>query len=95
MPRQMVQPNVPAANVRFNQTARNVAPRPMAGLANMNEHDQKQLLGEQIFRKVEKITPDLAGKITGMLIGMDAAELVRMLENEELLREKVCFDLSL
>lgn len=109
MPRQMMQPNVPGAagaNVRFNQTARNVTapqqqPRtsvPMrAGvsdqahtvLANMSEREQKQLLGEQIFRKVEKINGELAGKITGMLIGMDTTELMKMIESEDFLREKV------
>lgn len=109
MPRQMMQPNVPGAagaNVRFNQTARNVTapqqqPRqsvPMrsgvgdqahAVLANMSERDQKQLLGEQIFRKVEKINAELAGKITGMLIGMDTSELVKMIDSEDFLREKV------
>ncbi len=100
MPRQMVQPNVPgaASNVRFNQTARNVAQQPqrqvraepMQNIANLSESDRKQLLGEQIFRKVEKINAELAGKITGMLIGMDTSDLVRMIESDEVLREKVC-----
>ncbi|VDD75608.1 unnamed protein product [Mesocestoides corti] len=105
IPRQMVQPNMTgaaAANVRFNQTARNVSgqSRPVsmrAGVGDqagafvgaLTEQDQKQMLGEQIFRKVEKINSDLAGKITGMLIGMDATELVRMLESDDILHEKV------
>lgn len=109
MQRQMLAGNIPGAtgNVRFHQTARNVAapnqqPRqnvPMrqavdggvsqSVLSNLPERDQKQYLGEQIFRKVEKINKDLAGKITGMLIGMEIADLMRMIESDEFLREKV------
>jgi len=58
-------------------------------ISGMTERDQKQILGEQIFRKVEKINAELAGKITGMLIGMDTAELVKMIDSDEFLREKV------
>jgi polyadenylate-binding protein len=36
---------------------------------------QKQLLGESLFPKIQKIQPHLAGKITGMLLEMDNAEL--------------------
>jgi polyadenylate-binding protein len=36
---------------------------------------QKQLLGESLFPKIQKMQPHLAGKITGMLLEMDNAEL--------------------
>ena len=37
---------------------------------------QKQLLGEALFPKISQMQPKLAGKITGMLLEMDNAELM-------------------
>ncbi|XP_066142901.1 embryonic polyadenylate-binding protein-like isoform X3 [Euwallacea fornicatus] len=51
--------------------------------------EQKQLLGEQLFRIVEKLHPELAGKITGMLLEIDNSELVHMIKNQESLMAKV------
>lgn len=39
---------------------------------------QKQMLGEAIFPKIAVIQPELAGKITGMLLEMDNTELVQL-----------------
>jgi polyadenylate-binding protein len=39
---------------------------------------QKQILGELIFPKIQAINGELAGKITGMLLEMDNAELVNL-----------------
>lgn len=39
---------------------------------------QKQILGEMIFPKIQAINGELAGKITGMLLEMDNAELVNL-----------------
>jgi polyadenylate-binding protein len=39
---------------------------------------QKQLLGEAIFPKISALQPELAGKITGMLLEMDNQELVNL-----------------
>lgn len=39
---------------------------------------QKQMLGELIFPKIQVIQPDLAGKITGMLLEMDNSELINL-----------------
>ena len=36
---------------------------------------QKQLLGEALFPKIQTMQPELSGKITGMLLEMDNAEL--------------------
>jgi len=43
-----------------------------------NAQQQKQILGEAIFPKIQNIQPELAGKITGMLLEMDNAELVNL-----------------
>ncbi|KAI1748567.1 hypothetical protein F4782DRAFT_349996 [Xylaria castorea] len=45
---------------------------------NGNPGHQKQMLGEAIFPKIAAIQPDLAGKITGMLLEMDNTELVQL-----------------
>jgi polyadenylate-binding protein len=39
---------------------------------------QKQLLGETLFPKIRVLQPELAGKITGMLLEMDNAELIAL-----------------
>ena len=39
---------------------------------------QKQMLGEAIYPKIQIQQPDLAGKITGMLLEMDNAELLSL-----------------
>ncbi|KAH8847649.1 Protein phosphatase PP2A regulatory subunit B [Pyricularia oryzae] len=54
-----------------------------------NPGQQKQILGEAIFPKIQAIHPELAGKITGMLLEMDNTELVALVENDGALRSKV------
>merc|ERR1719281_1192047 len=50
---------------------------------------QKQMLGERIYANVLKMAPDMAGKITGMMLEMDNAELLLLLENPAQLNSKV------
>ncbi|RKU48648.1 Protein phosphatase PP2A regulatory subunit B [Coniochaeta pulveracea] len=57
--------------------------------ANTNPQAQKQILGENLFPKIQVIKPDLAGKITGMLLEMDNTELIHLLEDDGALRAKV------
>merc|ERR1712025_1139194 len=55
---------------------------------NMND-GPKRVLGERIYSAVSRMQPDLAGKITGMLLDMDPQEILSALDNESLLRMKV------
>jgi len=60
-----------------------------AMLASAPPETQKQLLGERLFPMIANLQPDLAGKITGMLLEMDNSELLLLLESPESLDAKV------
>ncbi|KAG6876491.1 hypothetical protein C0992_012796 [Termitomyces sp. T32_za158] len=58
-------------------------------LAAASPLEQKQMIGEVLYLKIFETQPELAGKITGMLLEMDNAELLRLLEDHEALGGKV------
>ena len=60
-----------------------------AALANADAQTQKQMLGEALYPKIQELEPELAGKITGMLLEMDNTELLTLLEDEDALQSKV------
>ncbi|KAL2934863.1 Embryonic polyadenylate-binding protein [Bienertia sinuspersici] len=58
-------------------------------LAAATPQQQKQILGERLYPLVHNHKPELAAKITGMLLEMDNAELLLLLESSESLKTKV------
>jgi polyadenylate-binding protein len=48
------------------------------------------MLGERLFPLIQSMQPELARKITGMLLEIDNTELLHMLESRESLKAKVC-----
>ncbi|XP_004494108.1 polyadenylate-binding protein 7 [Cicer arietinum] len=58
-------------------------------LANATPEQQKDILGEHLYMLVQKLKPNLAAKITGMLLEMDNAELLVLMESPESLSAKV------
>jgi len=58
-------------------------------LADANPQEQKQMLGERLFPVIHQIYPDMAGKITGMLLEIDNSELLHMLEHHQSLKAKM------
>ncbi|XP_048248944.1 polyadenylate-binding protein 4-like [Haliotis rufescens] len=58
-------------------------------LAAAPPQEQKQMLGERLFPLIQRMYPELAGKITGMLLEIDNSELLHMLESNESLKAKV------
>jgi len=58
-------------------------------LAAALPQEQKQMLGERLYPLIENTHPDLASKITGMLLEIDNSELLHMLESGESLKAKV------
>lgn len=58
-------------------------------LASASPENQKQMLGDALYPKVQAAEPALAGKITGMLLEMENGEILNLLEDEESLKTKV------
>jgi len=83
-----IQPNNPGG---FSSSIVVAGQEPLtpAGLANATPQEQKQMLGERLFPLIQQMQPDLAGKITGMLLEIDNTELLHMLESRESLKAKV------
>lgn len=76
------------------------APRPAGGapapaglnLEALNAAEpgqQKQMLGEALYPKISQMQPELAGKITGMLLEMENQELINLTNDTDALRAKV------
>lgn len=58
-------------------------------LAAALPQEQKQMLGERLFPLIQRMYPEMPGKITGMLLEIDNSELLHMLEHQESLKSKV------
>jgi len=50
----------------------------LQALAAAPPAQQKQMIGEALYPKVQALQPELAGKITGMLLEMDNSELLSL-----------------
>ncbi|KAL7206485.1 hypothetical protein ACSBR2_019242 [Camellia fascicularis] len=58
-------------------------------LANASPADQRTMLGENLYPLVEQLEPEMAAKVTGMLLEMDQTEVLHLLESPEALKAKV------
>jgi len=58
-------------------------------LAAAHPNDQKQMLGERLFPLIQEKHSSVAGKVTGMLLEMDNAEILHLLEDRELLSSRI------
>ncbi|KAK6588127.1 poly(a)-binding fabm [Cryptosporidium xiaoi] len=64
-------------------------PLTAATLAAASPSMQKQLLGERLFPIIAQFQPELAGKITGMMLEMDNSELLEILSSDIEIKNKV------
>ena len=55
--------------VEMNKMKMNEEPLTMTMQAAAVPQDQKQMLGEKLFPRIRRPYPDLAGKVTGILLG--------------------------
>lgn len=62
---------------------------PLGGEAPVSHDEQIQILGENLYPLVSNINGEYAGKITGMLLEMDVAEIQHMINDPTLLKSKV------
>lgn len=86
------QMNAMPANVPANPQSINVPgqePLTTVMLAAAQPQEQKQMLGERLYPLIQSMHPEWAGKITGMLLEIDNAELLHMLDSRESLKAKV------
>jgi polyadenylate-binding protein len=58
-------------------------------LAQADPHMQKNMIGERLYPLIYTHQPKLAGKITGMLLEMDNAELLNLIESPDALLHKI------
>jgi polyadenylate-binding protein len=58
-------------------------------LAAAPEEKQKEMLGHKLFPLISQRQPELAGKITGMLLEMDNGELLNLIESPSDLGDKI------
>jgi len=58
-------------------------------LVALPPQEQKQKLGEHLFPLIHRMYPELAGKITDILLETDNSKLLHMLEHHESLKAKV------
>ena len=58
-------------------------------LSRLDPVAQKQRLGEELYKMIYMQHPSLAGKITGMLLEMDTAELINLIESKDALAGKI------
>lgn len=65
------------------------APIDDQALAAADPHQQKNMIGERLYPLIYQHQDKLAGKITGMLLEMDNAELLNLIESPDALLSKI------
>merc|ERR1719181_2558921 len=89
MPQAQMQARPPMQQQAPQQAPAGGAPLNASALAAAPPPVQKQMIGEKLYPAIARMQPEMAGKITGMMLEMDNSELLMLLESEAQLRAKV------
>ena len=73
----------------MNKMKMNEEPLTMTMLAAAVPQDQKQMLGERLFPRIRRLYPDLAGKVTGILLEKENKDILKMIEKPDYLTTSV------
>jgi len=73
----------------MNEMLMNTEPLNAQILSQARPEEAKQMLGEKLYPIIQSVQPELAGKITGMLLEMENSEILHMLEESTSLNSKV------
>ncbi len=84
MPMMQQMPPMPMANPSDSNS-----PLDDQALAAADPQEQKNMIGERLFPLIYQHQDKLAGKITGMLLEMDNAELLNLIESPDALLSKI------
>ena len=57
--------------------------------ASLPQAQQKNILGEQLYKLISATNPSQAGKITGMLLELDTSEVLHLIDTPAALTDKV------
>jgi polyadenylate-binding protein len=85
MPMQQQMAPMPAAQPAGDASS----PLDDQALAAADPADQKNMIGERLYPLIYQHQDKLAGKITGMLLEMDNAELLNLIESPDALMSKI------
>ena len=81
--------NAPMQPQPVQQAPQQGDPLTPAALAAASPEMQKNMIGERLYPLIHSSQPELAGKITGMLLEMDNGELLHLLESPDALKSKI------
>jgi polyadenylate-binding protein len=79
----------PGGQAPLPQPVANEGALTASALASASPAMQKNMIGERLYPLIHQSQPELAGKITGMLLEMDNSELLHLLESPEALNAKI------
>lgn len=88
-PQPVALPQVIPTQQQMVQQLTGLEPLTPSQLAAASSDQQKNMIGERLYPLIAQIQPELAGKITGMLLEMDNGELLHLLESPESMMSKI------